>query len=147
MGRPSKKLNWTIKYSKEGMHLSQPEHIDNVVSLLSQQECNTKRTPYLGGIKMDPPEESEDKCAEIAAIYEKAVGEIRCIADSTRPDIAFTTTALAYARKKPTRRHWKLVQRLAQYLRATHNDGILMPSSKATGVTVSAYFDAEYAPD
>ena len=77
---------------------------------------------------MDQPEESEDKCEEITAIYEKAVGEIRYVADNTRPDIAFATTALIRALKKPTRRHWKLVQRLAQYLRSTRDEGIIMPS-------------------
>ena len=147
MGRPRKYLNWTKKYSKEGIHLSQPEHIANVVSLLSQQECNAKSTPYLDGINMDPPEESEERCEDITVIYEKAVGEIRYIADSTRPDIAFATTALARALKKPTRRHWKLVQRLAQYLGSTRDEGILMPSSEAKDVTVSAYSDADYAND
>ena len=75
------------------------------MSLLSQQECNTKSTPYLDGINMDPPEESEERCGDLTAIYEKAVGEIRYIADSTRPDIAFAVTALARALKKPARRH------------------------------------------
>lgn len=102
LGRPSKYLNWTIRYAKKGIKMSQPEHIDSVVTLLAQQECNARTTPYLDGILMDLPNENEEICSDIAVIYEKAVGEIRYIADSTRFDIAFAGTALTQAQTLET---------------------------------------------
>ena len=104
LGWPSKYLNWTLSYTKEGIYMSQPEHIDSEVTLLSQQEYNNKSTLYLDGIHMDPSTESEAMRNYITAIYEKAVGKIRYIADSTRPDITFAVPVLARAVKKPPRR-------------------------------------------
>ena len=105
MGRPTSYLNWKIRYSTEGIHISQPDHIDSVVTLLTQAGCNRRTTPYLDGIKTDPPNEAEEMRTDIAAIYGKAVGEIRYIADSARPDIAFAAMSLARALRKPTQRH------------------------------------------
>ena len=109
MGRPTLSFNWKIQYNKKGIHISQPQHIDSVVELMSQQGCNPRSTPYLDGISMDSPTDEENIREDIAKIYGKAVGEIRYIADSTRPDIAFAATTLARALKKPTQRHWNLL--------------------------------------
>ena len=35
MGRPTAHLNWKIRYVPEGIHISQPDHIDSVVTLLA----------------------------------------------------------------------------------------------------------------
>ena len=147
LGRPRKYLNWTIRYTSRGIHISQPEHIESVVKLLSQYGCNRRTTPYLDGISMDPPSEDEDMRVDIATVYAKAVGEIRYIADSARPDIAFAATTLSRALKKPTKRHWNLLQRLTQYLHSTKEEGILMPAVNQRQVTISAYSDADFATD
>ena len=147
LGQPDTYLNWTIQYRKEGIHISQPQHIDSVVAMLAQHQSNPQRTPYLDGVKVDPPTTDETTREDIADIYGSAVGEIRYIADSTRPDIAFAATALARALKGPTQRHWKLLQRLAQYLHTTRTEGILMPRGTNQGITIHAYSDADYAND
>lgn len=116
IGRPTKYINWTVQCGRECIHLSQPDHINSVAARMSQQECNPKSTPYLDGTNMDPPADNEPMRAEIAETYGKAIGEIRYIADSTRPDIAFAATALARALRTPTQRGWRLAQRLVQYV-------------------------------
>ena len=95
LGRPDKYLNWTIQYSKAGIHLAQPQHVDSVVAMLTQTQCNPESTPYLEGVRGDPPTPNEATCEDIAVIYGKAVGGNRYIADSTRPDIAYAATSLA----------------------------------------------------
>ena len=145
MGRPTSYHNWKIQYDHKGIHISQPTHIDSVVELLSQEGCNHRSTPYLDGISMDPPTKEENMRADIAKIYGKAVGEIRYIADSARPDIAFAAPTLARALMKPTQRHWNLLQRLVQYLHSTQEEGILMPWNNKQHVSIRAYSDVEYA--
>ena len=147
MGRPTAYLNWKIQHDDRGIHISQPKHIHSVVELLAQKGCNRRSTPYLDGISTDPPSASEDERADISATYGKAVGEIRYIADSTRPDIAFAATTLARALKKPTQRHWKMLQRLVHYLHRTREEGILMPKGNHQRIQIHAYSDADYAND
>ena len=38
--RPTAYLNWEIGYVPKGVHISQPDHIDSVVTLLAQTGCN-----------------------------------------------------------------------------------------------------------
>ena len=96
---------------------------------------------------MDPPTDTEAGRDDIAEIFGNAVGEIRYITDSTRPDIEFAATAFARTLKKPTQRHWNLAQRLTQYLHTTRNDGILMPFNKSKRLQIKAYSNADYAND
>ena len=83
-----------------------------------------------------PPTDEENMREDIAKAYGKAVGEIRYIADSARPDIAFAATTLARALKKPTQRHWNLLQRLVQYPHSTREEGILMPWNTKQQVSI-----------
>ena len=46
---------------------------------------------------------------------------------------------------KPTQRHWNLLQRLAQYLHSTHDEGILMQRRNQRDFFIQAYSDADYA--
>ena len=94
---------------------------------------------------MDQPTDSETMRNDIVETYGKAIGEIRYTADSTRLDIAYATSALARALKKPTPRHWNFAQRPVQYLRTTRDEGILMPANNKREVQVNAYSDADYA--
>lgn len=58
-----------------------------------------KKTPYLDRISTDPPGQEKPSRADTAAVYGEAVGKIRFIADSSRPDIAFAAKQLARALK------------------------------------------------
>ena len=55
--------------------------------------------------------------------------------------------SLAHAIKKPTQRHWNLLQRRAQYLHSTRDEGILMSSRNQRDVFLQAYSDDDYAND
>ena len=96
---------------------------------------------------MDPPTDSETIRKDIAETCGQAIGETRYLADSTRPFIAYATTALARAPKSPHKDTETLAQRLVQYLRSTRNEGILMPAHNTRAVQVNAYSDADYAND
>lgn len=95
---------------------------------------------------MDPPDADEPLATDIQQHYGKALGEIRHIADCTRPDIAFATAALARALTKPTYRHWKLLKRLAQYLNSTNTHGITFPRH-SSNIQIQAHSDADFAND
>lgn len=58
---------------------------------------------------------------ETIDLYRKLVGDVRYIADSTRPDIAFVAGRLGAASAKPTERHWRLMKAALRYLKRTRN--------------------------
>ena len=84
---------------------------------------------------------------DIATIYGKAVGEIKYIADSARPEIAFAGMSPACTLKKPTQCLWNLLQRLAHYLHSTRDEDILMSNRNQRDFAIQAYSDADYAND
>ena len=104
-----------------------------------------KCTPYLDGVHMDLPTDTEESRNDIAEIFGKVIGQIHYIVDSTRPDIVFAATALSLPLKKPTQRHWNHAQRLTQYLHTTRSEVILMPFNISKHVQIKAYSDADYA--
>ena len=134
-------------YAAEWIYISQPAHIDSLVELLSQKGCNSNKTPYLDDISTDPLGDDESARPEIATVYSKAVGEIRYIADSARPDVSYAAHTLAKALKTSTLRHWNLLQRTAQYLHTTREEGISMPKANKRRIDILAYSDADCVND
>ena len=66
------------------------------------------------------------------------MGELRYVAESTRPDIIFAVNKLATATHPPTRRHWLLLKALARYLITTKHVGILYKPDK-NGISLSCF--------
>lgn len=126
LGPPITYLNWRITHAPIGINLAQPRNIHSVVKILQLENSDPCPTLYTDGLPVDPPGEDDKLRQEIKDIFGKAIGEIRHIADSTRPYIAFTTAALARAMSHPTQKHWKALKRLGQYLNATASHGTIM---------------------
>ena len=146
MGKPTKYLNWTIRYTKEGTYRSQ--HTSTVWYPSSHKGSATENAHHTSTVyTWTRPQTTRQVETTSPTFVCKVVGEIRYIADITRPDIAFAPTALARALKKPTQRHWNLAQRLTQYLHTTRTEGILMPFANSKRVQIKAYSDADYAND
>ena len=94
--------------------------------------CNGKHTPYVDGGTLHPPNPNDKPATISAKQYQQILGEVRYIADSTRPDIYYAAKRLASAAKEPTQRHWMGLKSLLRYLKATKNHGILYPTREAT---------------
>lgn len=90
------------------------------------------------------------------------MGELRYIADCTRPDIAFIVNRLTAATHNPTNRHWLHLKRFMRYLAGTRNDGIMYtpgqhrdamicfvndPSMSRRTHPIQTFSDADFAGD
>lgn len=90
------------------------------------------------------------------------MGELRYIANSTRPDITFIVNRLAAATHNRTKRHWLHLKRLMRYLAGTRNDGIMCkpgqqrdalicfvndPSMSRRTHPIQTFLDADFAGD
>jgi hypothetical protein len=56
--------------------------------------------------------------------YAEALGAVRYLADSTRPDIAYAVSFLERYSTEPAERHWRALLRVIQYLAGTSEHGL-----------------------
>ena len=75
------------------------------MAYLELSTANPKPSPYNYNTDLSPPQDSEDTAPVKQENYRAIVGELRFLADCTRPDIAFLTASLARALSRPTQRH------------------------------------------
>ena len=106
LGSPTNLLGWKVQYNQNGIHVSQPKLAEKALQTYRMSQCKGKRVPTAAGIQLKAPND-EDKAIsdEQATRYRSAVGDLRYMVDSNRPDIAFVTGRLAMANKTPTQRH------------------------------------------
>ena len=75
--------------------------------------------------------------------YRELIGSVMFLMVCTRPDIAYTVSALSQFLDKPTPGHWSAAKRLLRYLNGTRNLGIrYFGSSPLTG-----FSDSDHAGD
>ena len=126
LGEPSQYLGWKIGHHNDGsVKISQPKYIDSILDRLRMTYANGVKTPYAHSTGWHPPTDEDDRIPESAEIYQSILGELRYIADSTRPDIVFAANKLATATKQSTKGHWALLKRLVRYLNNTRKMGIV----------------------
>lgn len=88
-------------------------------------------------------------------LYRKLVRDVRYIADSTRPDLAFVVGRLLAASASPTERHWHIMKSTLRYLKRTRNFGLFFyKKTNKTGIEATctarelcASADADWAID
>ena len=90
--------------------------------------------------KFDPVIEHDPQPA-----FASIVGCLRYLADSTRPDLAFSTSKMAQYLSKHDHSKYTLLQRILRYLRGTQHLGLTFPRNPITSVT--GYSDASWADD
>ena len=124
LGTVKKLLNWTITRTPDGcMHISQPNLIKSFIDTMGMNSAHPASTPYASGIRLHPST-NDEPLLPTSNRFAKALGILRYIVDSTRPDLAFITTALARSMARPAVRHWTALKHVARYLRATPTHGL-----------------------
>lgn len=156
LGRPGRYLGWHCHYTADGrVALSQRLLIDKTLKGAGMLNCNGKRTPFPADTPYHAPDNDDDHLPDTVDLYRKLVGELRYIADSTRPDITFVTGRLGAAMDNPTVRHWNIMKATLRYLRHTRNYGLhfrkhtATKGLQATSATkpLTACADADWAND
>lgn len=104
-------------------------------------DINGKGTPYPAVIDYHAPDEQDKFLSDTIHEYRKLVSNIRYIADSKRPEIAFVVGRLGAESAKPTERHWRIMKSTFPYLKRTRNFGLffrkhdLLPGVDAVCIT------------
>eukprot|EP00798_Chlamydomonas_sp_ICE-L_P000910 gene909-biopygen3461 len=78
-------------------------------------------------------------------MYASLIGSLIYLSTCTRPDIAYSVSALSRFTSKPTQAHWRAAQRVLVHLRKYPNLGIRY--SHSSDFAVHAYSDASFGDD
>lgn len=106
LGRPTRYLGCHCHYEQDGsMALSQRLLIDKTLKHAGMLNCNGRHMPYPANTQYHVPDEEDVHKPETVPLYRKIVGDLRYIADSTRPDITFVVGRLGSAMESPTVSH------------------------------------------
>jgi hypothetical protein len=77
--------------------------------------------------------------------YLSLTGALMCLANSTRPDIAFAVNLLARYSSAPTKRHWTGEKQILRYLNGTRDLGLFF--QKTNDPSLVGYTNAGYLSD
>ena len=155
LGFPQTYLGWKVTRDKHGsIHLSQPNYAKSLVETMALHQANPRSTLYNPGQDIHAPnDEDEFIGSEQAEVYRKAVGELRYLADCTRPDLAFIASKLASTIARPTKRHWGILKLTTRYVQGTREHGLLYntpqtrPKQAPARDILCTYADADFAGD
>ena len=159
LGRPTHCLGWKTTFEAPGsIHLSQPHYIQKALRMMRLEDANGRDTPHAEGYRYHGPDTDDITIPQQKAKYQETLGELRYIADCTRPYITFFVNHISCAAHKPTKRHWAIMKNLLKYLKAAREEGIrFYPFSAVPSLTafirdtnipahpLHSYADADFA--
>ncbi|KAK4409472.1 Retrovirus-related Pol polyprotein from transposon TNT 1-94 [Sesamum angolense] len=117
-------LGLQFEHTKGGVFIHQLNYIENVLKRFHMNNANPLSTPMVVrslDVNKDlfrPPAHNDEILGpEVPNL--SAIGALMCLANNTRPDIAFSVNLLARYCSTPTKRHWNGVKHILRYLRGT----------------------------
>lgn len=145
LGRPNFMLGWCFNQDlhTKAIHIAQPHLVDAYVTILDtgQPRLRASTTPYSAGLQLHKATQHEPVVRRTE--YQRAVGILRYLVDSSRPDLAVAVNDLARAMQHPTQRHWLAATQVARYLKGTRNYALHFTRGSAK---IRAQADAAFAP-
>jgi hypothetical protein len=123
--------------------LTQQKFITSLLEEEHMDTCNPVSTPWLEG-------DDDDTCPTLltaaqTADYRRVVGKILYLANTLRPDLAYSCGRLASRNAAPTALDRGRVRRLLRYIKGTMNGGLTYRADTTTPDIVTAYSDADWA--
>jgi len=132
-------LGIEIRKTEFGLELSQRRYIDDILSRFNMTESEPSGTLFMdinsGTNVVDGPTKQP---------YRQAIGCLRHLAASTRPDIIFCVNTLAKFINDPKESHWLRVRQVLKYLKGTRDYSIRYFHD---AVEIKAYSDAFWGGD
>src|SRR6266481_2244671 len=123
------------------LKIMQGTYIDKILVCFNMAEANPVSTPLPKNIKLD---DIQAQTKDPSMPYAKAIGSLMYTAIQTRPDIAFVVQHLSQYTPHPAQAHWAAVKRVLQYLKGTHDEGIVYKHAESTP-QLEIYSDANFA--
>jgi hypothetical protein len=127
---------------EDGMYLSQPQYIHEMLEKFNMLECRPSSTPMQPNLDLVPALESNDKLP-----YRELIGSLLFLARVTRPDIAYAVCKLSQFNHGYDETHWRAAKDILRYLRGTVDYSIHYQKRDDGEFIITAYTDSDYAGD
>ncbi|XP_040968059.1 uncharacterized mitochondrial protein AtMg00810 [Gossypium hirsutum] len=139
MGRLIFFLGIEVKYTPQGLLLSQRKYIQELLHKTGMTDAAATPTPMVGTLKLVASDDSQPFA--YGYLYRSTVGMLQylCI---TRPDLSFCVNKLSQYMNSPSDTHWRGVKRVLRYLSGTMEHGLLLSDGSFQLV---GYSDADWA--
>lgn len=134
----------------DNIHISQPALVKATIQNASITQANGRSTPYNADEDLSAPTDDDTLIRYNMEKYRQLVGDLRYLADSTGPDLAYVTSKLAAAISKTTTRHWAALKAVIRYLICTPMMGIIFRAAQqrpTNSKRLQGYSDASFAAD
>jgi hypothetical protein len=134
-------------WDKGILTLSQSNFVLDLCSRFNQEEARVKNIPLAAGQRLsvqDCPSTEEQKTEMAKKPYRELVGSLLYLANSTRPDIAFTVSVLSRFCSNPGQAHWEAAINCLRYLKGTSTWGLVY--TRQPELSLCGVVDANYAP-
>lgn len=141
-------LGMRITRSKNTITLDQQHYVEQILSRFGMSDCKSVTTPLNWSEKLTKdlcPKDDAERMLVDKNRYQQAVGCLNYLAQSTRPDIAFTVNLLSRFNQDPGERHWQAVKHALRYLRGTSNH--CLKFHKDADDSIIGFSDADWASD
>lgn len=129
------------------MRLTQKRFIIDLLTKFGMKESKAVATPIESNTMLTKnmkPQTEEERTDMENKPYRELIGGLIYLANATRPDLAFASSALSRFRADPGPMHWKLAKRMLRYLRETMEYGITYTKNNKM---LYAYVDSDWAGD
>lgn len=119
LGRPTKYLGWDISQSdKGGLIISQGQYITHILEKHGMHNSNARTAPACHR-QTNHSDTSSKLSIEDTTAFQSLVGDLRYLADCTRPDIAHIAAELARSMQSPTKAQMQRAKGVLRYLSGT----------------------------
>ncbi|KAG8474566.1 hypothetical protein CXB51_031309 [Gossypium anomalum] len=139
MGRLNFFLGIEVKYTPQGLLLSQRKYIQELLNKTGMTDAAATPTPMVGNPKLVASDGSQPFAD--GHLYRSTVGMLQYLY-ITRPDLSFYVNKLSQYMNSPSETHWKAVKRVLRYLSGTMEHGLLLSNGP---VQLVCYSDADWA--
>jgi hypothetical protein len=126
-----------------GIKLTHENFIKTLISKYDMEDAKPRTTPMSVHTKLTKDDGTPLDVHKFP--YSSLVGALLFLASTTRPDIAFTVSALSRYMATPTIGHWETAKRVLRYLSSTATTGLFF--EKCSSFDFKAFCDADYAAD
>jgi Reverse transcriptase (RNA-dependent DNA polymerase) len=131
-------------WDKGVIHLSQPRHIDTVLSAHGVTG-RPVRTPLDHKVVLLPTTEHDKKEHPLLGKYAAIVGSVMYIANSTRPDLCYSASMLARFMANPCDAHLEQAMHLLRYLLKTKDYRLALGGSGGQNGPLTVWGDSDWA--
>lgn len=139
-------LGISISRDNSGIYsISQENYIDGLVDKFNLISTRKQKIPMISSYHADRQQKCNEKFIENNTEYRSIIGGISYIANSTRPDIAVSSSILSRNLEKPLEFDMKEAKKVVAYLRDTKKLKLKMYDSINSGkYDLVGYVDSDY---